>query len=66
MFDCLTLNSYSMKKNFKKRRRSNRYAFSISQNLDYKILKQVLALKDKMVYLSPNLNQQLTSKSLNC
>jgi len=53
-----------MKKNFKKRRRSRTYAFSISQNLDYKVLKKVLALKDKLVYLSPNLNNKLTLQSL--
>lgn len=48
----------------KKAKRRSNYAFSISQNLDYHMLRKVLSLKDNMKYLGTGLNKKLTLKAL--
>lgn len=53
-----------MKKSFKKPFNKTNYAFSIAQNLDFIVLKKVLALKDNMKYLGNELNTKLTLQSL--
>jgi hypothetical protein len=40
------------------------YFNTIAQNIDYKGLKQVLALKDKLRYIGNEKNHQLTTKAL--